>query len=232
MKPRTIVFVVILFIALGIAGYLGYLYYVGSSSDFTDIDEAASTLEVENENEGIVFSILGEESQVSFTLEEDLRGTRTTVVGTTSEVAGDIFVNFENPQASQIGTITINARSLATDNAMRNGQIRSNILRSTQDDYEFIQFTPTAINGLPETVTIGESYPVEILGDLTIIDATNPVTFAATITIESETRISGTASTVISYGDWGIPVPSAPAVANVTPETTLAINFVAESSVE
>ena len=92
--------------------------------------------------------------------------------------------------------------------------------------------TPTAINGLPETVAVGESYQVEIVGDLTIIDSTNPVTFATTITIESETRLSGSASVVISYEEWGIPVPSAPGVANVTPQTTLAINFVAESGVE
>ena len=229
---RKLILGVLILAVVGGAAYFGYLYYIGSSTDFTNIDEAAATLEVENESEGILFSIVGSESQVSFTLEEDLRGTRTTVVGTTSEVAGDIFVNFENPQASEVGVITINARSLATDNPMRNGQIRSNILRSTQDEYEFITFTPTAINGLPETVAVGESYQVEIIGDLTIIEATNPVTFTTTITIESQTRLSGSASVVISYEEWGIPVPSAPGVANVTPETTLAINFVAESGVE
>jgi polyisoprenoid-binding protein YceI len=229
---RKLILGLILLLVLGGAGYMGYLYYVGSSTDFTDINEAAATLEVEDESAGTVFSIVSEESQVSFTLEEDLRGTRTTVVGTTSEVAGDIFVNFENPQASEVGVITINARSLETDNAMRNGQIRSNILRSSRDEYEFITFTPTAINGLPETVSVGESYDVEIVGDLQILDASNPVTFAATITIESETRLSGTATVEISYGDWGIPVPSAPAVANVTPETTLTINFVAVSNTQ
>jgi polyisoprenoid-binding protein YceI len=227
MKLRNLVLIVVLLAVIGGGAYLGYLYYVGSNTNFTDIDEAASTLEVENENEGTVFSIVGAESQVSFTLEEDLRGARTTVIATTNEVAGDIFINFANPQASEIGTITVNARSLATDNNLRNGQIRNNILRSSQDEYEFITFTPTAVNGLPETVSIGESYNVEIVGALTIIETTNEVTFPATITIESESRISGTASAVITYADWGIPVPTAPGVANVTPETTLAINFVA-----
>jgi polyisoprenoid-binding protein YceI len=227
MKLSNIVLLVVLVAVIGGGAYLGYLYYVGSTTDFTDINEAASTLEVENENEGTVFSIVGEESQVSFTLEEVLRGTPTTVIGTTNEVAGVIFVNFANPQASEIGAITINARSLATDNTLRNGQIRNNILRSTQAEYEFISFEPKAINGLPETVSAGETYHVEIVGDLTIIDTTNEVTFAASISIESETRISGTASSIISYADWGIPVPTAPGVANVTPETTLAINFVA-----
>src|SRR5690606_8727528 len=126
---------------VAVGGYLGYLYYVGSDTNFTDLNEVSSTLEVTNESEGVVFSIVPEESEVTFTLEEDLRGIRTTVVGRTNQVAGDIFVNFETPQASEIGEIVINSRSLATDNPLRNGQIRSNILRSSNDAYEFINFT-------------------------------------------------------------------------------------------
>lgn len=224
---RKLILGVVVLAVVAVAAYFGYLYYIGSSTDFTDIDEASATLEVSSESEGVVFSIVGAESQVSFTLEEDLRGVRTTVIGTTSEVAGEIFVNFANPQASQVGMITINARSLQTDNNFRNGAIRNEILKSAQDEYEFITFTPTAINGLPDTVIIGESYDIEIVGDLKILDTTNSVTFATRINVESETLISGSGSVVISYGDWGIPVPTAPVIANVTEEATLAINFVA-----
>lgn len=230
MKLGNIIIGIIIVAILGVAGYFGYLYYIGGDVEITNIEEAVATVEVENESEGTVFNIVPAESEVSFTLEEDLAGVRTTVIGTTTEVAGEIFVNFANPSASQIGEILINARSLSTDNNMRNGQIRSQILRSSDDAYEFITFTPTAITGLPETVEVGQSYPVQIVGDLKILDATNEVTFDTTIVIESETRISGSATTIISYGDWGIPVPSAPRVANVTPETTLAINFVATSA--
>ena len=63
----------------------------------------------------VVFNITPEQSQVSFTLTEELRGQPTTVVGTTDQVAGQIAVDFANPANSQVGEIRINARTLATD---------------------------------------------------------------------------------------------------------------------
>ena len=166
-------------------------------------------------------------SEVSFTLQEDLRGVRTTVVGTTNEVAGDVIIDMETPSSSTVGIIRVNARTLETDNSFRNRALRSEILQSAQDQYEFIEFTPISISGLPENAMIGETYEFEVTGDLPIISVTNEVTFTATITLESEDQISGTATTTIIYDDWGISIPSVPSVANVTEDATLTINFVA-----
>lgn len=171
-------------------------------------------------------------SQVSFILEEDLRGTRTTVIGTTNEVAGDIIIDYDNPASSQIGTIRINARTLQTDNSFRNRALRSNILLSSQDQYEFIEFVPTALNGLPESAAIGETYTIEIVGDLTIIGNTREVMFTTEVTLDSETQISGSATTSVLYADWGISIPDAPGVSNVTDDVTLTIDFVANQVVE
>jgi polyisoprenoid-binding protein YceI len=175
----------------------------------------------------LLYRIDSASSEVSFTLQEDLQGVRTTVVGTTNEVAGDIIIDFDNPAASQIGTIRINARTLATNNEIRNRAIRSRILRSAEDAYEFIDFVPTAINGIPTAIVIGETYTLEIVGNLTLVGQTHEVTFTAQVTLESETQLNGSASTVINYTEWGIAIPSAPGVANVTPEVTLSIDFVA-----
>ena len=167
-------------------------------------------------------------SLVTFALQEDLRGVRTDVVGQTTEVAGDIVVDFANPASSQIGTIRINARTLATDNEFRNRALRSEILRTSSDEYEFIDFEPTAINGLPETVAIGETYTFDIVGNLTVVGVTNEVTFTAAVTMASEDQISGTATANIQFADWGIAIPNAPGVANVTPDVTLTLDFTAD----
>jgi polyisoprenoid-binding protein YceI len=228
MRLRNIIFGVIGFVAIVAAIGFAYIWFSGGSGEASvDIDDAAVRLE---EGEGTVFQIVSEESLVTFTLDEDLRGTRNTVIGRTVQVAGDIRVNFENPQDSQLGTIRVNARSLATDDEMRNRAVRSTILRSAQDEFEFIDFVPTAINGLPESIQIGQSYDIEILGDLTIVGQTHPATFTAEVTFDSETQIRGTASTIINYAEWGIPVPTAPGVANVEPEAELAIIFVAQAA--
>ncbi len=175
-----------------------------------------------------LYRINPESSEVTFFLQEDLRGVRTDVVGTTSEVAGDIILDFSNPAGSQVGTIRINARTLATDNDFRNRALRAEILQSASDEYEFIEFVPTGLTGVPASIIVGETYTVEIIGDLTMVGNTNPVTFTTDVTVASDQQISGTATTSVQYADWGIIIPSVPSVANVTEDVTLTISFVAD----
>lgn len=167
------------------------------------------------------------DSRVTFTLMETLQGNRTTVVGGTDQVAGDIVIDFDNPAQSQVGTIRINARTFVTAEEMRNRSIRAEILRSREEEFEFIEFVPTQLNGLPETVAVGETYLFEIVGDLTILNTTHSVTFDSQVTINEPDMISGTASVTVLYADWGISIPDAPGVADVTDDVTLAIEFVA-----
>lgn len=173
----------------------------------------------------VIFEIIQAESEVRFLIDEVLRGQDTTVVGTTDQIAGEIAVYTDNPARSQIGTIQVNARTLTTDNEFRNRAIKNRILETNQ--YEFVTFTPTELSGLPDNATIGESYSFQIVGDLTIRDVTRSVTFDASLTPVSETRIEGSASTTILYADFDITIPDAPAVASVEDEVILEIDFVA-----
>jgi polyisoprenoid-binding protein YceI len=187
------------------------------------------TLSTEGQAGRILYRIDQRDSRATFTLMETLQGTRTTVIGGTNDVAGDVIIDFENPLQSQVGTIRINARTFVTPEEMRNRALRAEILQSSRDEFEFIEFVPTELNGLPESVTVGETYSFEIIGNLTIINTTNPVTFATTVTIDSEDVISGTATVTVLYADWGISVPDAVGVADVTDDVTLAIEFIARA---
>jgi polyisoprenoid-binding protein YceI len=181
-------------------------------------------------SEVVVFNIAPEQSNVTFTLTEELRGQPTTVVGETDQVAGQIAVDFGNPSASQVGEIRINARTLETDNDFRNRAIRGEILQSAQDQFEFISFVPTDITGLPDTITMGEPIIFQIVGDLTIRDITNPVTFEATVTPVSEAQLEGTAATTVQRGDYNLEIPSVSSVANVSEAVDLQIDFVAAAT--
>ena len=66
----------------------------------------------------------------AFELDEDLRGSRITVVGMTDQVAGEVALDFANLADTQVGTIQINARTLATDNNFRNRAIQNEILQT------------------------------------------------------------------------------------------------------
>ena len=142
-----------------------------------------------------VFSIVAEESEVRFIIDEVLNGADFTVVGATDQVAGDISVNQGNPAASDIGVIRINARTLATDNGNRNRALRTFILKSGQDEYEFAEFEPQELTGLPQGVTLGEPFELQIVGELRIAGAVQELSFDASITLESAERLSGTAHT-------------------------------------
>lgn len=178
--------------------------------------------------EVIIGQISQEESLVRFELDEDLRGARNVVIGTTNQVSGEIAVNTTDISQSRVGVILINARTFVTDNDFRNRAIQNEILDT--DEFEFITFEPSEITGLPSSGSIGDEFQFSIIGDLTIRDISRSVTFDVTVTVESETRMIGSASAVINRVDYGLNIPSVPNVANVEEEVELYIDFVANRS--
>lgn len=194
-----------------------------------DVDEPTQETQEDGKSsfsEGVViFEIVPAESEARFTLGEILRGQDNTVVGSTDQVAGQISIDFGDPSASQVGTIQVNARTLATDNNFRDRAIKNQILDT--NTYEFITFTPTSISGWPQAAVIGELIELEIVGELTIRDVTMEVTFTVTVVAVSETRLEGSGATIVAYADYGITIPDVAAVASVDDEVLLEIEFVA-----
>lgn len=173
----------------------------------------------------VVYQISPGDSLVRFELNEELRGQPKTVVGTTDQVAGQIALNLANLSQTEVGVIQINARTLQTDNNFRNRAIQNEILDT--GEFEFITFTPTAVEGLPAAANLGEEVSFTISGDLTIRDVTRPVVFEVTATATSETELSGSASTVVQRADYNLVIPQVRQVANVEEEVELYIDFVA-----
>jgi polyisoprenoid-binding protein YceI len=192
----------------------------GTSGETNESGEAATA-------SSIIFEIVPAESEARFYIDEVLRGTPTTVVGATDQVAGQFAVNPNDLSTTQVGIIQVNARTLATDNQFRNRAIKNRILLT--DDYEFITFTPQEVIGLPETGVVGETYTFQVVGDLTVTDVTQQVTFDLTATVVSDTRLEATATTAFLYTDFELFIPDAPAVDTVADEVRLEVEFVAET---
>ena len=120
-------------------------------------------------------------------------------------------------------------RDLRTDRDLRNRSIRRFILESNKDEYRYITFTPTAIQGLPAHATAGDSFAFQVTGDLKIKDVSKPVTFDVDVKADSEAQISGLAKTTIKRSDFNLSIPSAPGVADVTEEVRLELAFTAKA---
>lgn len=153
------------------------------------------------------------------------KGSPKTVIGVTDQVAGQIAVDAGDPPSAQIGTILVNARTLVTDNEFRNRAIKNRILQT--DTYEFVTFTPTEIQGLPDGATVGQGLTFQIVGDLAVRDVTREVVFEATVTPISQTRLEGSATTTIFYADFDLFIPDSPSVDTVEDEVILELDFVA-----
>lgn len=175
-----------------------------------------------------IFQISQGQSEVRFSIYEELAGEPQTVVGATSQVAGEVAVDLADLSKVQAGVIQINARTFVTDSERRNRAIRNFILQT--DQYEFITSTPKQIIGLSGSAQPGQLFTFQIAGDLTIRDITQPVVFTLTVQGESAARLTGTATTVVTRSDYNLVIPSVPNVANVGEEVTLEIDFVAETA--
>ncbi|MCO6450087.1 MAG: YceI family protein [Caldilineales bacterium] len=173
----------------------------------------------------ILFTIVPEESEARFRIQEVLRGSDNEVVGITNQAAAEISLDPANPAASQIGVVRVNARTLTTDNNFRNNAIKNRILLT--NDFEFVEFNPTAIQGMPDNVTVGEPFSFQVVGDLTVTDETHEVVFDVTVTPVSAERIEGLATVTIAWRDFGLTIPDAPAVDTVADDVTLELQFVA-----
>lgn len=173
------------------------------------------------------FVIVAAESEARFYIDEVLLGNDKRVEGTTSEVSGELVVDFANPQSSVVGVIAINAATFVTDSGNRNRAIREFVLQSGQPGNETITFVPLAIDGLPTSVTFGTPFEVSMTGDLTIKGITQPATFTGTITPVDEGRVEGFLSTTVLRADYGLTIPQVPSVTFVAEEVLLEFQFVA-----
>jgi polyisoprenoid-binding protein YceI len=177
-----------------------------------------------------VFTIDQSQSAARFTLDEELMGSPKTVVGATSLVNGEITIDLADMTKTTISTIQIDASDFTTDSSRRDGAIQRFILGTNNEDYRYIVFTPTAIDELPAAAKPGDTFELQITGDLTISGVTKPVTFVTTVTVDSDTQISGLAKAQVLRSDYNLTIPSVPSVANVTDEVLSELQFIADAA--
>lgn len=190
--------------------------------------EESGTAEAAPSGERALYRITEDESEARFMIDEILLGNPTTVVGTTRRVAGDIIVNFDDPAASQLGEIAVNARTLRTDNEFRDQSIRGQILESAQDAFEFIIFEPVAVQNMTLTGNaVGDSAEFQVVGNLILHGVTQEVVFDVQATLAAPDRLEGLATAQIEYRDYNITINPPPNVGGIGDVVTLELDFVA-----
>ncbi|MCH8983875.1 MAG: YceI family protein [Acidobacteria bacterium] len=231
--------------AVAVAGAgLAYVFLAGGSGEpSTDLttptiaseatlgseDDPASTASSGSVG-AVVFVIDASQSEASFQIDEVLRGSPNTVVGTTSEVAGQIRFDPADLSTLEFSQVVINARTFDTGSRLRDRAIRGPIiLNSAQDEFELIILTSASANGLDGQANPGDALSFTVTGDLTIQSTTKSVTFDVVAELVDTQTIRGTAEAIVSRAEFGIGIPNVPIVADVGDDVLIRLDFVAIS---
>lgn len=205
MKKTFLALIVIIIIVGG-----AFLYSVRPASAPTqDIQAVSDTLSATTSGSSL-YRISQSESRAEFTVNEMLYGKPKLVVGTTTQIAGDITVAGNKVV---IGTIKLNAKTLVTDSPQRNGALSRLILKAEDPANEFMVFVPTS-NDFTGTIEAGKQISFNVTGDFTISGVTKPATFKVALTPGTD-KVTGTASTTIKRSDFNLKIPNLSFIANV-----------------
>ncbi len=200
----------------------GFMYFTRPASLPSQDINAVSTKLPAGSATSSVYRISQEKSLVRFTMNELLNNKPFLVVGTTTQIAGDIAVK---DGKFEIGTLTLNAKTLVTDNSRRNGAIVRLILKAESPENEFITFKPSTTD-FTGPVVLGAASTFNVPGDLTISGVTKPVVFKVTATATADS-VTGTASVTIKRSDFNLVIPNLSFIANVDDEFPITASIVA-----
>lgn len=147
------------------------------------------------------------------------------VVGSTQEFEGQLELNLGD-LASPLGAnnFTVNLASLTTDQSRRDNWIREN--GPTFNTNPLAEFRATGIQDAPDTYVEGDEVQFKLVGDLTIRQVTQSVTFDVTASLRGDT-ITGVATAQLLLTDFGIEPPNFANTLAVEDEFEVKVEFVA-----
>ncbi len=160
------------------------------------------------------YSVVAERSEARYRVREQLAGVSfpNDAVGTTSVIEGGISLDPQGRVLPGDSRFTVDLRTLRSDEARRDNYIRRNTLET--DRYPTVVFVPIELRGLrlppPQTGTVS----FELVGDLTVRDATRRITWEATAAFNGQDA-TVRAQTAFRFADFGLRVPRVAVVLSV-----------------
>ena len=175
--------------------------------------------------DGATVFTLSEGTIARYKVEEVLANTGFKIAtGETTDVAGSIAFDAEGLVVADGSRIAVQAATLRTDSNRRDGYVRNRTLLT--DTWPEVVFQPTSVDGLPASIA-DASGPAEftITGDLTVKDQTREVTWDAMAEFPGDGTVTGFASVMFTFEDFGIDKPRVAIVVSVEDEILLELDF-------
>jgi polyisoprenoid-binding protein YceI len=143
-------------------------------------------------------------------------------IGKTAAVTGGITLDKDGKIIPTESKFVVNVSSLTSDREMRDNYVRRRILET--DQYSTVEFTPTAIVGLPKALPTSGTHTFDVLGNLTVHGVTRPTTWRVSAKAEGG-AVTGTAATRFSFADFNLAQPRVPVLISVQDTIKLEYDF-------
>lgn len=145
-------------------------------------------------------------------------------VGTTESVTGTIVVNPDGSIDAARSKLTVDLRTLESDQPMRDGYIQRRTLET--DKFPTIEFVPRRAVGLPAPLPAGRQAQAgfQLVGDMTLHGVTNETTWNVVATFGNE-LVAGRATTTTDFATFHLAKPSLARIVSVDDRIELEIEF-------
>jgi hypothetical protein len=143
-------------------------------------------------------------------------------IGRTGQITGGIGLVAGGQIIPAESKFVVNVATLASDRSMRDNYVRRRVLET--DQFPTVEFSPTSVRGLPKTLPTSGAHTFDMIGNLTVHGVTKPTTWH--VTAESKNgQVTGTASTLFTFGDFNLDQPHVPIVLSVADTIRLEYDF-------
>ena len=174
---------------------------------------------------------IAEGTKARYKVREQLAGISfpSDAVGTTETVTGTLVVNPDGSIDATRSKLTVDLRTLKSDQQMRDGYIQKNTLES--EKFPMIEFVPKRATGLPVPIPagMGAQAGFQLIGDMTLHGVTKEATWNVVATFGND-QVAGRATTTLQFATFNLTKPSLARLMSVDDKIDLEIEFRAKRS--
>lgn len=146
----------------------------------------------------------------------------TDAVGATGSLTGALVLDDHGRIVASGSRFTVDLTTLKSDRERRDRFIQGRTLETAQ--FPSAQLVPTAVTGLPWPLPARGNFSFTLTGDLTVHGVTKPTTWQVAAAAQ-DGGFSGTATTRVTFADFGMTAPRVMIVLSVADTIGLEYDF-------
>jgi polyisoprenoid-binding protein YceI len=142
--------------------------------------------------------------------------------GATETVAGSLRLNADGSIDSAQSKLTIDLRTLKSDQDMRDNFLRTRTLET--EKFPMVEFVPRRIQGVPSPLPVQGQAGFQLIGDMTVHGTTSEVTWNGIVTFSAQ-QLAGRATTNFDFAKFGLTKPAIGRLMSVDDKIILELEF-------